>query len=138
MKKHEEDPIHEEPFKNWRRKRYKGAKPKPEDDPPGLAEIETDRDLDKPVEQLLCDVYEGYTHWLRETKSAGSPEEMKKPVELILYTLARTASMNAVVARSNKQLQAKVGVLTRIIVYLTLGMFLLMAIQSWIVSCVPQ
>ena len=106
-KLHEEDKIRSEPFIPWCRKRYTG--PKPIDKPAEYAELLTDRDLKKPIEQLLCDVQEGYTHWLRDSKSSDVPEEMKKPIELILYSMARSTSMNAVVALENQKTQKQMN-----------------------------
>lgn len=127
MKKHREKKISEEPFFDWERKRYTGSKKGLS--PADHAELETDRDLGKPVEQLLCDVYEGYTNWLRLENSTETPEEMKKPMELILYTMARTASMNAVVAKESTALQTSIKKLTHWLWILTIILVVISAIQ---------
>ncbi len=131
MKRHREIEVPDEPFLDWERKRYTGSKK--DLSPQSLAEIETDRDLGKPVEQLLCDVYEGYTHWLEQTEETEPiPEEIKKPVELILYTMSRTASMNAVVAKESANLQKSIEKLTRWLWILTVILVLLGSVQLWL------
>jgi hypothetical protein len=130
MKRHREIKVPDEPFVDWERKRYTG--PKENLSPPDHAELETDRDLGKPVAQLLCDVYEGYTYWLRLKNSPDTPEEMKTPIELILYSMVRTASMNAVVARESAALQKSVEKLTCWIWILTVILVFLGIAQLWI------
>ena len=127
MARHEKDRIDEDPVNPWVRKWYTADKAT---DVCESAEQETDRDLDKPIEQLLCDVHDGHQNWVKKFGKSDQPSEMDRAVELVLYTLARTASMNAVVAKSNEQLQKQIGVLTRIVVYLSFGMFLVMALQA--------
>ena len=109
--KHRAIEVPYEPFVDWERKRYTG--PKDNLSSADLAELETDRDLGKPIQQLLCDVYEGYTSWLSLKSSPSIPEDMKTPIQLILYTMARTASMNAVVAKESAALQISIRNLTR-------------------------
>jgi hypothetical protein len=130
MKHHRETEVPDEPFVDWVRKKYTGSKESLS--PAEHAEVETDRDLGKPVEHLLCDVYEGYTYWLQLRESPNTPEEMKTPVELILYTMSRTASMNATVAKESAVLQRSVknltwllGVFTFILVVLGVAQFYL-------------
>jgi len=123
MRRHREIKVSDEPFVDWERKRYTGSKANL--CPADHAELETDRDLGKPVEQLLCDVYEGYTYWQRLKDSPDTPEGMKIPVELILYTMCRTASMNAVVAKESTALQRSVKRLTRGLWILTVILVLL-------------
>jgi len=130
MKKHREIKVPEEPFIDWVRKRYTGSKNGL--NPPDLAELETDRDLGKPIEQLLCDAYEGYTYWLKLKSSPDTPEEMKKPIQLILYTMVRTASMNAVVAKESTTLQKSIKNLTRWLWIFTIILVLMGAIQLWV------
>ena len=129
MKRHREIKVSDEPFVDWERKRYTGSKNNLT--PADLAEVETDRDLGKPVEQLLCDVYEGYTYWLLLKNSPDTPEEMKRPIELILYSLARTASMNAVVAKESTALQRSVEKLTRWLWIFTAILIILGVAQLW-------
>jgi hypothetical protein len=136
MERHREIKIPKEPFIDWERKRYTGSKV-------GLsaadqAELETDRDLGKPVEQLLCDVYEGYTYWLKLQDSPDTPQEMKKPIELILYTMVRTASMNAVLAKENTALQKSIKILTRWLWILTIILVLFGAVQIGLQICSPN
>ena len=130
MKKHDEEAIFEEPFRNWKRKRYEGKKPdkasarkqykerKPSDDSDFLieflAEIETDRDLKKPIEQLLCDVQDSLQTWEEDRKKSDLSDSTKKAVSLILYSLTRMTSMNARVALSNKRLTIWIIVMTSI------------------------
>ena len=120
MRKHREKDIYEEPFIPWIRKRYKGSKP--DNDPELLAEIETDRDLDKPIEQLLCDVQDSLQNWL---KPREKPEDIERAISLILYSLGRTASMNARVAISNSKLANQMRWLTYAIGAMTLFMLIL-------------
>ena len=112
MRKHREKDIYEEPFIPWIRKRYKGSKP--DNDPELLAEIETDRDLDKPIEQLLCDVQDSLQTWEEDRKKSDLSDSTKKAVSLILYSLTRMTSMNARVALSNKRLTIWIIVMTSI------------------------
>ncbi len=133
MKRHRETKIPEEPFVDWERKRYTGSKD-------GLsaadhAELETDRDLGKPIEQLLCDVYEGYTYWLKLQNSPDTPQEIKKPIELVLYTMVRTASMNAVLAKESKALQTSIKKLTRWLWILTIILVIFGAAQISLQVC---
>lgn len=75
------------------------------------AEEDALRDLEKPIEQLLSDVHEG--HWTRvESLQEGKPDGADA-VELVLYTLKRTASMMAAVSKRSDEVQAEMLALTR-------------------------
>jgi len=91
------------PPDKWARRSY-GA---PVRDPDCLrmnAERETDRDLDKPLEQLACDIHETYLWWEKINAIPTKLTKMYKPVHLVLYALARKASMDAKVALINEEL----------------------------------
>ena len=105
MKLHEQENV-PEPFKHWKRKQFLEQKP---DGVLARAERETDRDLEKDIEQLLCDVHDAHQRWRAEQQKRSKQEgkeyrEEDDPVRLVLYSLARTASMNARVAISNKRM----------------------------------
>jgi hypothetical protein len=85
------------------------------------SENEVDRDMLKTLEQMACDIHETYFRWERNSKST---EEMKEPVHFILYSLARTASMNAKVARSMDRLTHSLKIWTIVIAFLTFLMVL--------------
>lgn len=77
------------------------------------AEIETNRDLDKPIEQLLCDVHE-------ETHNPGGTE-----LANIACAQKRMVSLMARVAISNDKVACQMKWLTAVIALLTLGIFIL-------------
>lgn len=78
----------------WRRKNY-GDMPW-ERGIRTAGEIEINRDLDKPLQQLANDIHEIYFRWMDDNKDKEF--ELKQPINIILFALARTASMNAKVA----------------------------------------
>jgi len=100
---HNENFFPTPPPDKWERRSY-GA---PVRDPDRLrmnAERETDRDLDKPLEQLACDIHETYLWWEKINAIPAKLTQMYKPVHLVLYALARKASMDAKVALINEEL----------------------------------
>ncbi len=129
FKPHKSSHVDKEPFINWLRKTHDEI---PKDkSTQSEAEIITDRDLDKPIEQLLCDIEETHVKWgrireellnkdLSEAKMETKKEEAKdKAVELILYALTRSSSMNAVVALENRKTQDKITAMTDTLKMLT-------------------
>ena len=135
MKKHDEEKIIEEPFRNWRRKQYIGPKP---NDPRELAETETDRDLDKPIEQLLCDVQDSLQTWEKVKGNTGLSESLERAVSLILYSITRMTSMNAIVSIENSKLQKSIKRLTIWIWILTIILTAFGFIQTFFPSLLPS
>jgi len=104
--------ISPDPPRKWTRKEYDESKLD------GLtrrerSELETDRDLDKPLEQLVCDVHEE-THDPRRTAEENIAGGQKRMV-----------SMMARVAKSNARATRWMIVLTAVIVAMTLTLILL-------------
>ena len=77
------------------------------------SEIETNRDLDKPIEQLLCDVHEE-TH-----------NENRTPIENIASAQKRMVSLMARVAISNEKVDCTMKWLTWAIAIMTLAIVVL-------------
>lgn len=100
-----------DPKRHWIRKNYdmsKLHKPLILED----FELETDRDLDKPLEQLVCDVHE-------ETNNAN-----RNTQENIAHAQKRMVSMMARIAKSNEKLTRWIIWLTVAIVFMTLIMLI--------------
>lgn len=100
-----------DPKRKWKRKDYDESKLK-NLSPRESCELETDRDLDKPIEQLVCDVHE---------------ETNKQPRQLpenIAHAQKRMVSMMARIAKSNEKLTKGIFWLTGAIVIMTLIMLL--------------
>jgi hypothetical protein len=87
------------------------------------SEIETDRDMDKPVEQLVCDVHE-------ETHSDNNWEgySAQKWLGNIAAAQKRFASLMAKVALSNDKVASRMLYLTWAIFILTVVLVILAAI----------
>ena len=120
-----------EPYIPWKRHDF-GDNPAPTDKPRQRGEYETDRDLTKPIQQLLSDVEETHRKWADKYPSKGRATSDTSPadddssekkwtlaVELILEALARATAMNARVAQTNTSLSRTLIVLTFILVFLT-------------------
>ena len=109
--------------------------PKNDEDNPSrnFAEQETDRDLDKPIEQLLSDVHEALGGWRRfiTVKQPTRSHTIRKATDLILYSFGRTASMQAVVALENRKTQTAIRRLTRWVVVLTAVLVFLTGVLVW-------
>lgn len=104
--------------------------------PQEKAEESALRDLEKPIEQLLSDIHEAHEMRRTDLKSDTPKKEHRDPILLTLSTLKRTASMMAVVAKSNDSLaraniavQNSVRYLTKWITILTIGLFAIGVIQ---------
>lgn len=90
------------------------------------AEIETDRDMMKPVQQLAADIHETYLR-LRARYPETIPPDLANtvvPAHFILYALARTASMNAKVSRRMEKLTCWIASFTVMLAILTLVLVL--------------
>ncbi len=107
-----------DPPRKWKRKLY---------DEPKLAglprrersELETDRDMDKEVEQLVCDVHE-------ETHDPG-----RQPLENIAGAQKRMTSMLARVALSNQRVADRMLCLTWAIGVMTFVMLIFVVLTWW-------
>ena len=115
----------------WERRSF-GAPARETDRLRTNAEIETDRDMDKPLEQLACDIHETYLRWEQLNAVPTKVSLMKEPSHLVLYALARTASMHAKITLNNDKLgveniklQQKIEKLTKVLIRLTGGIVLL-------------
>ena len=98
-----------DPKRKWKRKNYDESKlhnPLIRED----FELETDRDLDKPLEQLVCDVHE-------ETNNTN-----RAPLENIAHAQKRMVSMMARIAKSNEILTKWIIGFTVVIAIMTLIM----------------
>jgi hypothetical protein len=107
--------------KKWRRKNY-GDMPWDR----GIrtaGEIEVNRDMDKPLQQLASDIHEIYFRWEKDNRDKSF--ELKQPVNIILFALARTASMNAKVALETRRLGERLNIWTVLIGIFTIILFLL-------------
>ena len=109
-----------EPPVRWKRKNYdesllRNLDYKNESDLRKGSEIESNRDLDKPVEQLVCDVHEETHSEKRDTLAniAGAQKRMTS-------MMARVAISNSRVADQMLVLTCVIGVLTFVLVVLTL------------------
>jgi hypothetical protein len=132
---HDAHNVPDEPVVPWERKKYTGTKANPAASPRDFGEMETDRALDKPTEQLLSDVHEGLGEWRRF--AAAQPQRVTRPTlsaeafmatDLVLYALGRTASMQAVVARENQKTQKAIHGLTRWLVFFTVALLVLTSV----------
>jgi hypothetical protein len=114
--------ILSDPPHNWVRKIYAPlpADMRPED----RAEKETDRDLTKSIEQLLCDFHDMAEH--------GSPggEMGGYPVQAMLHAQKRMVSMMAKVALSNEAVQRSNDVLQRRLYWLTIAVTALTVLST--------
>jgi hypothetical protein len=88
------------------------------------AEKETDRDLVKPIEQLLCDV-----HDMAERIEQGG-DLASKPIQAMLHAQKRMVSMMAKVALSNDRLAWRMEVLTWVVTALAALSAILSLIQA--------
>jgi hypothetical protein len=105
-----------DPQRKWARRNYEESRLD------GLAlrercELETDRDLDKPVEQLVCDVHE-------ETHSN------RHPVFNLICAQKRMVSMMARIAKSNDRVAQKMTYLTWAITVMTAAL-LVFTVLMW-------
>lgn len=105
-----------EPIQQWRRKNYdpglvKGERRK-------IAETETNRDLDKPIEQLLCDVHEESLDSDR-TEGTNTSGAQKRMVSL----MTRVAKGNDIIANRMLRLTWTVVVMTAVILVFTVLMW---------------
>jgi hypothetical protein len=108
-----------EPPMLWRRKKYdesvlRDLDYKNESDLRKGAEIETNRDLDKPVEQLVCDVHEE-THYEKRDTLANIAGAQKRMTSM----MARVALTNSRVADQMLALTWAIGVMTFVLVAFT-------------------
>jgi hypothetical protein len=106
--KYETDPI-----KKWKRLNFDESKLPPLDKVRERSEIETDRDLAKPIEQLLCDVHEEIHN--------NSGDQLGN----IACAQKRMVSMMAKVAISNNRVGNLMLLLTIVITALTIAIFVL-------------
>lgn len=109
--------FHKDPKQKWTRMIFDESKLKGLSDRQ-RSEIETDRDLIKPVEQLVCDVHE-------ETHNSNRTE-----LQNIASAQKRMVSMMARVAKSNDRMTRQMVVLTVAIAAMTL-MILIFTICMW-------
>lgn len=106
-----------DPPRKWKRKLYD------ESELPRLSRreasaLETDRDMDKPVEQLVCDVHEE-TH-----------DPTREPLHNIAGAQKRMTSMLARVALSNQRVATVMLLLTCVVTAMTFVM-LVFVILTW-------
>jgi len=111
-------PFDPDPPRNWQRKLYDESKLD------GLSRreasaLETDRDMAKSVEQLVCDVHE-------ETHDPG-----RTPLENIAGAQKRTTSMLARVALSSEKVADRMLALTWAIGIMTAIIVVFAAIAAW-------
>lgn len=114
--KFDPDPAH-----HWKRKNFKpnpGFNLESEDGRRALAEIETNRDLAKPIEQLVCDVH----------AEAMDPE--RTDLQNLIGVQKRLTSMMARVAQSNEDVARRMLYLTIAIALMTLAMLMIMFIEK--------
>lgn len=102
-----------DPPKKWKRKEYDSSKLK------GLsarerAELEVGRDLDKSIEQLVCDVHEE-THNESRLETANIASAQKRMVSL----MAKVAKSNERLASQMLYLTIAIGLMTFVILFLT-------------------
>lgn len=112
------DQFDPDPPRKWRQKIYDEAKLvglSPHD----RSALETDRDMDKPVEQLVCDVHD-------ETHDPKRP-----PLENIAGAQKRMTSMLARVALSSQRVADRMLVLTWVISIMTAVILAFAAIAAW-------
>lgn len=127
------DPPH-----SWTRKLYDEAPlrkldyRKDEDRRKG-SEIETDRDLAKPMEQLVCDVHEE-THDPNRQPLENIAGAQKRMTSM----MARVAMSNDVVARRMLWLTVAITIMTAVILWLTYLMWQQQARQSPAVPVATQ
>ncbi len=115
-----------DPFEDWQRQIYLDSE---RTETMRRSEIETDKDLNKPVEQLLCDVEESYLKWKEFYADARAREgrlqlgkgahEERFRTELFLYSLVRSTAMNAKVALDSERLQECIRTYTCWVLWLT-------------------
>ena len=104
-----------DPPRKWKRKNFdesilNGLSPRER------SEIETDRDLGKPPEQLVCDVHE-------ETHGAGSAiENLAGAQKRMVSLLARIAKSNDRAANQMLFLTWAIAVMTLVILWATIKM----------------
>ena len=138
--------VPDEPDSGWERRNYTRPKANPTQNPRHFGEMETDRDLDKPVEQLLSDVHEDVGEWRRfaATQPARDARE-RAPMAaeafaatgIIIHAVSRMASMQAVVARENQRVQKAIRTLTIGVFVLTVVVAVLTAVLVWLAMCPP-
>lgn len=111
-------PFDADPPHKWKRKLYDESKhaglSRRE-----LAELETDRDMDKPPEQLVCDVHE-------ETLDSG-----RQTLENIAHAQKRMTSMLARVALGNQKVSDRMLGLTWAIGIMTFIMLIFVILTWW-------
>ena len=111
--KHPED-DEPEAWVKWRRKRFPAKRPNQDDLAIELeAELETDRDLSKPIPQLLCDFHDQAERALK----SGDPS-----TRLVLNAQKRMVAMMAKVAMKNQTLSSIMIGLTIVIAALTVAL----------------
>jgi hypothetical protein len=95
------------------------------------AEIETNRDLEKPIEQLLCDF-----HDMAELVIAKASKEERESVSwYMIHAQKRMVGMMAKVAASNERMSVRVYWLTVVAVLLGVVQLVFGALQMLIALC---
>lgn len=93
------------------------------------AELAADRDLEKPLEQLLSDVYERNKWWNARANDAVKRGEMSKETaaegESFTLTMALISSMNARVALENRKMSRGMSWMTAAIMILSAALVFL-------------
>ena len=96
---HQATEVPDPPTTEWTRKNFPESVMKPSDvRPREKAELETDRDLAKSIEQLLCDFQE------QAIKKPKSDDPQASILEITLHAQKRMVSMMAKVALSNERM----------------------------------
>lgn len=114
MEKHPEKQVGE-PWVRWTRKRFPTKLPNEEDLKIEVeAERETDRDLSKPIPQLLCDFHDQAERAMRQ----ASPD-----TKLLLNAHKRMVAMMAQVAIENRRMGTWMLLLTIVVAIFTALIF---------------
>lgn len=112
MKKKHREKNCKEPWIRWTRKRFPTKLPNQEDLKYELkAEEETDRDLSKPIPQLLCDFHD---------QAEQALDKASIETQLILNANKRMVAMMAKVAISNNRMSVVIAFLTAAILVFTI------------------
>lgn len=106
-----------DPQRHWKRKNYDEEKLKALS-PREQAELETDRDLDKSIEQLMCDVHEE----LHAPYRSGI-ENIASAQKRMVSMMGRVALSNALVVRQMLWLTWIIAIMTVVILLFTVLMW---------------
>jgi hypothetical protein len=118
------DPPHDWTRTPFDEDKLKGMEPRPR------SELETDRDLAKPIEQLVCDYHEEIARADANPQDGVYQIRLAHGLKRMVSMMGQVALSNKKLAESNDKLQRQVLRLTRIGVVAACAAAILAAVQA--------